>query len=391
MNQLDLIVLVMLVAAAVGGWRLGFLARVFSWFGLGLGVVLASQLMPTALRAVSNSDAAYRAGVAVLILLGGAFAGQALGLMVGLRIHRVLPIGPVRIVDRSVGAALGAFGVLLSFWLFMLPWLVDLPGWPAQQARSSSLAHLVDKYAPPAPDRMQALRRLIGDHDFPEVFDKLGPAPETGPPPSETGFAPGVQERIEQSTVKIEGEACKRIQEGSGFAIAADLVSTNAHVVAGVRSPIVMKPDGRRLPATLVYFDPDRDIAFLSVRNLNQTALPLAPAKVNDRGAVFGHPGGQDKLRVAPARINSEVTARGRDLYDSHRTDRDVFVLASTLHPGDSGAALTDLQGRVTGMAFAIAPDQPNTAYALTAKELQTALAGPRVAGTASGPCLSNG
>lgn len=390
MNQLDLIVLVMLAAAGLGGWRLGFLARVFSWLGLAVGVFLASQLLPPALRAISTNDPAYRAAVAVLILLGGAFAGQALGLMAGLRIHRVLPIGPIRLVDRSVGAALGAFGVLLSFWLFVLPWLVDLPGWPAQQARSSSLAKLVDRYAPPPPDKMQALRRLIGDHNFPEVFDKLGPAPETGPPPATTGFAPGVQERIALSTVKVEGEACHRIQEGSGWAAGNDLIATNAHVVAGVRAPQVLKPDGRRFPATLVYFDSDRDIALLAVKGLNETPLPLSTAHINDRGAVFGHPGGQDQLRVAPARISQEVTARGRDLYDSHRTDRDVFVLAATLHPGDSGAALTDLTGKVTGMAFAIAPDQPNTAYALTAKEIQAALAGPRVAAS-SGQCLSNG
>jgi S1-C subfamily serine protease len=389
-NQLDLIVLVMLGAAALGGWRLGFLARMFSWFGLGVGVFLASQLLPSALRAISSTEAAYRAGVAVLILLGGAFAGQALGLMAGLRIHRVLPIGPIRLVDRSVGAALGAFGVFLSFWLFVLPWLVDLPGWPAQQARSSAISKLVDRYAPPPPDKMQALRRLIGDHNFPEVFDKLGPAPETGPPPSTTGFAAGVQERVSQSTVKVEGEACHRIQEGSGWAAGQDLVATNAHVVAGVRSPAVMRLDGKRIPATLVYFDSDRDIALLTVKGLNEAPLPLATGHVNDRGAVFGHPGGQDPLRVAPARVSQEVTARGRDLYDSHRTDRDVFVLAATLHPGDSGAAFTNLDGKVTGMAFAIAPDQPNTAYALTSKELSAALAGPRVA-QSSGDCLSNG
>jgi S1-C subfamily serine protease len=192
------------------------------------------------------------------------------------------------------------------------------------------------------------------------------------------------------STVKVEGEACHRIQEGSGWAAGNELVMTNAHVVAGVTSPSIMKPDGRRLPAKLVYFDSDRDIALLNVRGLNESPLPLAPGHVSDRGAVFGHPGGQDQLRVAPARISQEVTARGRDLYDSHRTDRDVFVLAATLHPGDSGAALTNLDGKVTGMAFAIAPDQPNTAYALTSKELQAALAGPRVA-TSSGQCLSNG
>jgi S1-C subfamily serine protease len=389
-NQLDLITLLVLGAAAFGGWRLGFLARVFSWLGLGFGVFLASRLLPSVLHALSSTDAAYRAGIAVLVLLGGAFAGQAIGLMAGLRIHRVLPLGPIRLVDRSVGAALGAGGVLLSFWLFVLPWLVDLPGWPAQQARSSAVAHALDRYAPTPPDRFQALRRLVGDHNFPEVFDKLRPAPESGPPPAETGFAAGVQERVAASTVKVEGEACRRIQEGSGFAAAPDLVATNAHVVAGVRAPSVIRPDGKHLPATLVFFDSDRDLALLRVVGLNQTPLPIATAKIGVRGAVFGHPGGQDPLRVAPARVSQEVTARGRDLYDSHRTDRDVFVLAATLHPGDSGAAFTDLTGKVVGVAFAIAPDQPDTAYALTSKELNAALAGPRVA-QSSGPCLTSG
>ncbi len=390
MNQLDLIILLMVGAAALGGWRLGFLARVFSWVGLGMGVFLASRLLPTALNALSSNDPAYRAAVAVLVLLGGAFAGQALGLMAGLRIHRVLPLGPIRMVDRSVGAALGAGGVLLSVWLFVLPWLVDLPGWPAQQARTSAVARFADKYAPSPPDRFQALRRLIGDQNFPQVFDKLGPAPETGPPPAETGFPPGVQERVAASTVKIEGEACRRIQEGSGFAVATDLVATNAHVVAGVSKPSVIRPNGKRLAATLVFFDSDRDLALLSVKGLDEVPLEIATGKVAERGAVFGHPGGQDPLRVAPARVSQEVTARGRDLYDSHRTDRDVFVLAATLRPGDSGAAFTNLAGKVIGVAFAIAPDEPDTAYALTSKELQAALAGPRLA-QSSGPCLTSG
>ncbi|MEY2470405.1 MAG: hypothetical protein QOF21_3103 [Actinomycetota bacterium] len=390
MNQLDLIVVLMVGAAGIGGWRLGFLARVFSWVGLGLGVFLASRLLPTVLNAISSNDAGYRAAVAVLVLLGGAFAGQAVGLMAGLRIHRVLPLGPIRIVDRSVGAVLGAGGVLIGFWLFVLPWLVDLPGWPAQQAHSSAVAQALDKYAPAPPDRFQALRRLVGDHNFPDVFDKLAPAPESGPPPAETGFAAGVQERVILSTVKVEGQACNRVQEGSGFAAAADLVATNAHVVAGVRQPFVIRPDGKRFSATLVFFDSDRDLALLRVSGLNQTPLPIATAKPGDRGAVFGHPGGQDPVRVAPARISQEVTARGRDLYDAHRTDRDVFVLASGLHPGDSGAAFTNLDGEVVGVAFAIAPDQPDTAYALSSKELNAALAGPRIA-QSSGPCLSSG
>lgn len=390
MNQLDLVVSVSLGAAVLGGWRLGFLARVLSWLGLGVGLYLGSRLVPTAVAAMENPDQTTRLIVAVVVILGGAFIGQALGLMAGMRIHRVLPLGPIRMVDRSVGGALGAVGVLASFWFFLLPWFADLPGWPAEQARSSMLARVIDRYAPPPPNHLQALRRLVGGNAFPQVFEGVTRSPETGPPPEQTGFPPGVQERIAASTVKVIGEACKRIQEGSGFTAESELVVTNAHVVAGMRDPSVQRTDGRRLAAKLVYFDSDRDIALLRVRGLNEPPLLITTAKAGERGAVFGHPNGQDQLRVAPARISQQVTARGRDLYDAHRTDRDVFILAASLHPGDSGGALTNLEGQVVGVAFAIAPDEPGTAYALTSKELRTALAGPRVE-QSSGACLRQG
>jgi S1-C subfamily serine protease len=103
---------------------------------------------------------------------------------------------------------------------------------------------------------------------------------------------------------------------------------------------------------------------------------------------VFGHPGGQDPLRIAPARINQRVEAVGRDLYDAHQTRRDVFILASDLRPGDSGAALVNTTGAVMGVAFAIAPDRPGTAYALSSVELRAVLAVPRGNQASTGQCL---
>src|SRR5687767_15419827 len=50
-------------------------------------------------------------------------------------------------------------------------------------------------------------------------------------------------------TVKILGQACDRIQEGSGFVVDPGYVVTNAHVVAGVDQPEVVEPDGNRHPA----------------------------------------------------------------------------------------------------------------------------------------------
>ncbi|HLY81997.1 MAG TPA: trypsin-like peptidase domain-containing protein, partial [Acidimicrobiales bacterium] len=197
--------------------------------------------------------------------------------------------------------------------------------------------------------------------------------------------------QVSESTVKVEGDACSRIQDGSGFAAATDTIVTNAHVVAGEPAghTRVLLVNGTTLRATVVVFDPDRDLAVLHVSGLRGTPLVTATGSVGTTGAVFGHPGGQDQLVAAPAAIRQEVTAIGRDLYDRHDTRRDVFILAAELHPGDSGGPLVDQNGAVVGVAFAIAPDQPGTSYALTTKELTAALAEPRPATVSTGTCLT--
>ena len=193
----------------------------------------------------------------------------------------------------------------------------------------------------------------------------------------------------------MEGEACRRLQEGSGFAIATDVVLTNAHVVAGERRTDVLLPSGRRLPAVVVTFDANRDLALLDVPGLGQAPLPLsgAPRPAGGRQGRSVRPSwGPGRLARLPGADRQDVVALGRDLYDSHDTRRDVFILASNLIPGDSGGALVDQRGTVVGVAFAIAPDRPGTSYALTAREIRAVLRPPG-AGTAvpTGPCLTEG
>ncbi|HEX2039922.1 MAG TPA: MarP family serine protease [Acidimicrobiales bacterium] len=390
MNLFDLVIVVAALAAAVGGYRLGFLARATSWIGLGVGLFLGARFLPAAMRLFEGPDPTSKLLVAAVVLIGGAFAGQALGLVIGSAMGRSLPHGPARSFDRTIGALVGTAGVLISVWL-LLPAIADVPGTVSRQARGSVLARLIDRNAPRAPDTLQALRRLVGDTNFPRVFNALEPAPATGPPPASTGLSQTVLDRVSASTVKVTGEACNRVQEGSGFAAGPDTIVTNAHVVAGERTTTVMRPDGRKLRATVQYFDPDRDLAVLRVAGLGQPPLGITTARVGQRGAVFGHPGGRDPLRIAPAAIRQRVDAVGRDLYDSHNTRRDVFILASDLRPGDSGGALVNANGAVVGVAFAIAPDRPGTAYALTSRELSAALAAPRQATANTGRCLRRG
>jgi S1-C subfamily serine protease len=387
----DVIIVMAALVAAVGGYRLGFLARVTSWLGLALGVYLAARFLPRIIHGTNLANPMSRLLVAVLVLISGAFVGQAAGLVLGARLHRALPLGPVREVDRGVGAGIGALGILVVLWL-LLPSMAVVPGWPARAARTSSISQWVDSHFPRPPDALQELRRLVGADVFPQVFSSLHPGEELGPPPASAGLSSAVLSRVSASAVKVEGEACSRIQDGSGFVVAPDTIVTNAHVVAGEgpsRTRVILL-NGAQLPARVVMFDPERDLAVLSVPHLGESALAVRTGGVGMTGAVFGHPGGQDALAVAPASIRQNVTAVGRDLYDSREIRRDVFVLAAALHPGDSGGPLVDQTGAVVGVAFAIAPDRPGTAYALTSKELDAALAAPRTTAAATGPCLAS-
>jgi S1-C subfamily serine protease len=78
----------------------------------------------------------------------------------------------------------------------------------------------------------------------------------------------------------------------------------------------------------------------------------------------------------------------GRNLYDTQPIQRDVLILAAELAPGDSGGALVDTGGTVVGVAFAIAPDEPGTSYALNSGELQDVLDTPRAGAVDTGPCI---
>ncbi|HET9077782.1 MAG TPA: MarP family serine protease [Acidimicrobiales bacterium] len=391
MDSLDLIIVVAAVMAAVGGYRLGFIGRVISWLGLALGFYVAVRFLPTVVNDLHNASAGTLVAVAVVVLVGGAMVGQAIGLLAGGRLHHILPLGPVRLVDRAVGAAVGAAGIMAILWL-LIPSLAAVPGWPARAVSGSAISRWVSRDLPTPPSALQVLRRLVGN-DAPQVFAVLRPGVSSGPPPSASPLSAALTARVTASTVRVQGQACNRIYEGSGFAVAPDLVVTNAHVVAGepAGSTSVLLPSGRTLPADVVMFDPNRDLALLQVASLGESPLPLASPRVGEMGAVFGHPEGSYDLAVSPARVAQEEVAVGRDLYDSHTTRRQILVLASALAHGDSGGALVDVSGQVIGVAFAISANQPGTSYALSTSELRAALTEPRAAHTSTGACLTGG
>lgn len=385
---LDVVIAFFALGAASAGFRLGFLARSAGWVGVLAGLSVAAFAVEPVVAWVGATEPIVSVLVAAGTILAFVFVGQATGLSVGhLFRRRVARQRSARLVDSIGGAVAGVFGVLIIIWL-LLPGLAVVPGDVAAAVRNSAVVDAVEGAAPEPPQALRDLGRRIDQTDFPEVFAGMRPAPELSPAPSEIPLRPHVVDQVRPSVVNVETEGCGGIQEGSGFVVAQDVVVTNAHVVAGSEVIEVLRNDGKRLRATLVNFDPRRDLAVLRVPGIQRRPLPLTKTASGATGAVFGHPGGQDALRIAPARISDVIDAVGRDIYGRSRVRRRVAVVASDLEPGDSGAALVTGDGHVSGVAFAIAPDQPGTAYALATSELRAVLAEDNTGAIPSGSCV---
>lgn len=389
MNLLDAALLLFAIGVAYGGWRGGFSARALGWVGLVAGGVIAALFVDDVANALRDSTPRTRLLGALAFLVLVSLLGQIVGTFLGVLVRRWLPPHLTRgVLDRSLGAAAGLALVVIGIWL-LTPALSSAPGWPARATRGSVIVRAVDRVAPAPPNSLSALGRLVGDAPFPEVFARLT-SPDAGPPP-EGYLAPEVLASVRTSVVRLDGEACARLQQGSGVVVAEDLVLTNAHVVAGEEATTVSTTGGRRVAGTVVGFDPARDLALVRAPGLGLAPLPRGSIEVDATGSVIGYPGGGTQLE-SPARVAEEITANGTDIYRESRTSRAIFVLAAQLEPGDSGGPLIDQAGVVVGLAFAVDPGSTTTAYALTDEEIDRGLASFSARGTQSavdtGRCL---
>ena len=390
MNGLDLLVLVALVATGVAGFRLGLLARLCSWLGLFAGLVVTTRFMDVILRAVGDPRRGDQALAMAVALFLGCWTGKGLGMAIGRGLHRRLPGWSLPRLDRTAGGLLGVAGIAVIVWL-AVPILAVVPGWPARQVRASAVARLVHDRAPAPPAALTRLRRYVEAGAFPSVVGGLqraipvdlfpAAAPDSVPLPDQS--APGPDKAASQSidlatvarsVVKVEAQACDRILDGTGFVVDGRRVLTNAHVVAGATSVSVVDADGNRRTAEVVAFDAGADAALLRVDLTIGRPLALTDGSASVTNPVevdvMGHPGG-GPLRIAHGSVRRRVVAKGRDIFDRETAVRDVLVMTVGLAPGDSGSPVVGPDGMVVGMAFAVAPDRPRTAYALDTAEIR--------------------
>ena len=380
--MLDLILLGATVLFAVSGYRQGFVVGVLSFVGFLGGGVLGATIAPTLLKHGPLSHLS-RTPVAIGIVFLLASLGQVLASVAGAWVRKHLVWKPIRVVDAVAGAVVSVVSLLLVAWLVGTA-VASSPftGLAAQVRRSQVLKVVNDAMPGGAKGLFDSFRHLVDDRGFPEVFGDLVPTRVRPVDPPDPALASSkVVTTLHSRIFKITGVApsCSRRIEGTGFLYAPHRVMTNAHVVAGVRSPTVHVGD-RELDATVVLYDPDRDVAVLAVPDLDATPLVFAgSARTGESAIVIGYP--QDgPYRADAARVRGTQDAKGPNIYESKTVVREIYALRARVRPGNSGGPLVSPSGQVLGVVFAAAADDSQTGYALTAKEVASDAAAGRVA-----------
>jgi len=392
-NLIDIVIVIAALVGLANGYRRGFWLSLAQYVGLLIGVLLAAASARFVLDYLQIDNSSARPLGAVLVLVIGGSLGSSLGFAVGEPIRRRILRGGVHTTTDSVaGAALSAFGVLVMCWFLGLSFSRGPSPEIAQQIQRSAVLRGLDTIAPRPPGFLASVAQVLAGVQFPPVFAGLEPSGLPGALPVPASIDTAGVKHAASVVVKISSVGCGGIVTGSGFPVGSGYVVTNAHVVSGTSSHTITKADGATMRADVVYFDPERDVAVLYVPGFTAASMPFGPAQRGTQGAVIGYPGGQAEKTV-PAVVDGSISAQGRDIYNSGFVTRQIYVVQASVHPGNSGGPLIDLDGRVLGMVFATSASDPSQAYALTDEEIgpdiRDAEAHPSVTNTARYECAA--
>jgi S1-C subfamily serine protease len=242
---------------------------------------------------------------------------------------------------------------------------------------NSAVLRTVDRLMPSTARTMFSdFRRLLASGPFPEVFSGIGAAHVLSVAPADPAVLNSAGYLDATNRVfKVRGTApsCSRVIEGSGFVYAPDHILTNAHVVAGVAPSQlqVYSKNGTAHQATVVFYDPQVDIAVLYVKGLNLAPLSFAgQAEMGADAVVAGYPL-DHKFTPSPARVGDIQDATGPDIYQTSQVTRQIYEIKANVEPGNSGGPLLSPDGTVYGVTFAAAVGVSDTGFVLTAAEVE--------------------
>jgi S1-C subfamily serine protease len=372
MDRVDIVIVILLFFAIIRGANLGFFRLVFSVMGFIVGLLLGSYASLEFFKYVNLSNAASK--LLAILVVEAIFAIVLSVVFEETAIYITRRAQGVRLprVDQILG------GIFEAVTILFLVWLIAPSLYNVQAARvgyfvsNSTIVDNLNSLLPTPPNFLARLQAIVSPNTSPSVFSGLEPQHTTIKPNSQVDNA--IITNDEQSVVKIEGNGCGGLVEGSGFVVSSGIVVTNAHVVAGIKQPEILDGSGS-FKASVIWFDPNVDLAVLSARDVLEPALQLSTAHLSQGTGVvvLGYPNNGQLISQAGI-IDDQIIAQGQNIYNQGTIDRNIYEVQADIQAGNSGGPLIISNGQVAGIVFAKSTDQDNLGYALLSSDVQASI-----------------
>jgi serine protease Do len=176
---------------------------------------------------------------------------------------------------------------------------------------------------------------------------------------------------VQKSLVVIEGSGRSgNVRgEGSGFAIAEDLIATARHVIGEGRRVSILLPDSSRVPVLQIH----SQMAHLDMVILKTAPHGLPVLKLSEQATTVGHPivalGHPHGLRNS---VVSGIVSGYQDIDDIA-----MIQLAMAIEPGNSGGPVVDHKGAVVGMVTLKSTASDNIGFAIPIEHLHGLVESP--------------
>jgi S1-C subfamily serine protease len=349
------------------GWRRGIARTVLPVVGGIGGLAVGGAFAPRIVLAVTSpADVAARAALLCVAFIGLPMIGVLVGAWLA---------GDAGRSSRLTWVSHLLGGVAAVALLALVGWILA-PMSQRQEAfvsasAGSVTADVVDAL-PPAPVDVD---KLVAEGVLPASLGVvLGPPSDVPAPTQLPAMTAEAEALLRQATVQLFVFKCGGIGTGSGFAVDANLIATNAHVVRGASDRVEVRThDDRRRVGAVVLYDEERDLALVHVDDLGLAPLALAPeqAEYGEIVVTAGHPHADPALHIAPARVDAIGFHGPQSQPDGLATVRHLYTLRSDdVKPGSSGGPLVNSAAEVLGVVFAVR-EGGGVASAVAADEVQ--------------------
>ena len=379
MTRVDWVAAAVIGLAALNGLRRGLVGGALSLAGVVAGAYFGAKLAP---QLLSGDESPYTPLVA---LAGAVFLGallQAAAAMAGNVIRTSLfAIPPLRLLDTLGGVVLGAAAGAAIVWVggavaLHLPGQVEL----REEVQQSRILAEINERVPPT-RLLDAIARV-------DPFAAIaGPQARVAPPDVALLRSSGVR-AARASVLRVTGTACGLGVQGSGWLAAANLVVTNAHVVAGMKDVRVDRQDGEYTDAVVVAFDPKDDVAVLRVPGLEARPLRAVDPAQGEAVAILGYPE-NGPFTATPGRIGQTSAVLTEDAYGRGPVRRSITTIRGVVRHGNSGGPAVDSQGRVRTTIFAARQGSATpSGYGVPTERVREELAAAGGRAVSTGPCV---